>query len=129
MTKRQYSPQHYPRHHYNPMPDPNLFVPIGEHLQELMAKDKEMVLMAKEAVDKQMMGVPELFLKISTYEERHASLVDQINKVDDTVKTLGLTVTSLTDRVNNNAWNTLITVLATAIISGGAVIIFKHIMP
>ena len=129
MTKKSYQPQHYPRHHYNPMPDPNLFVPIGEHLQELMAKDKEMVLMAKAAVDKQMRGVPELFLKISTYEERHSSIVEQINKVEllvgDVARELKVTV----DRVNNNAWNTLITVLATAIISGGAVIIFRHIMP
>ena len=38
-----------------------------------------MVMMAKDAVDKQMTGVPELFLKITTYESRHKEITDKID--------------------------------------------------
>jgi hypothetical protein len=86
MTKRQYQPAHYPRH-YNPMPDPDIYIPRTEHIEKLLERDKEMIILAKAAVDKQMEGVPGLYLKVESYESRHKEITDKIEIINSSIAT------------------------------------------
>jgi len=81
MTKRQYPPQHYPRHHYNPIPDPDLYIPRTEHLEKLLERDRQFLEESKRLVENRMRGYPEIFLTKESYEKQHQSVVNELDRI------------------------------------------------
>ena len=114
-------------------PDPNLYVPIGEHLRELMERDKLAIDEAKRLIEIQMRGYPEIFLTKDGYEKNHESIVLQVNGIKQVADELALKVEELRKKVENNTVTNFLTGLIGVIIGGATVgfisMIWKHLWP
>ena len=118
---------------YYSIPDPNLYIPIGDHLKELMDRDKEAIQEAKRLIEIQMRGYPEIFLTKDGYEKNHETIVMQVEGVKQVAETLARTVEELRKRVEKTTVTNFLTGL-TGVIIGGATVglliqLWKHLWP
>jgi len=74
---------HRPIYHSPQVPDPDLYVPIGQHIKELMDRDKEAVTAAKNTVDALMEGFPKIYMTRDQYLEAHKKIEDDMKRAFD----------------------------------------------